>query len=632
MNTITFYSYKGGVGRTLALANVARYLAQLGKRVVCADFDFEAPGLHYKFGVSSDSIRAGMVDVVAEFVDLGQVRPISELAIEVSVEHSRGSVQLIAAGRAPHPDYWRTLGGIDWHRLFFDRDRRQPGGIELFLEIQQQVQQSLEPDYLLIDARTGITEVGGIALSLLADAVVCVLAHNRENLDGARAVLRSIRAAPRLHIEKEIRLLPVLSRIPVNLEPGEEEELLESVLTFLNESIGGKGESLGLGQIFVFHSEPRLQVQETLKVPDAGTVEESTLLRDYLDLFRVLIPKEDVVSGLSPLLERERQRAFDDPDVAQGSLESLAFLYPTRETALALLQLYVLRNVSGDRVLQAAKKLYEITSNPHEPVLRQVLEEHGSQLEAGDFEGFDMAFEVWKAQVPGNGKLAADLVQRAPASLPIDSLVNLGLKQVSKPDPVLAKAVFEGLVSRGKAQEAVDLAAELMPVLAKNSQFLEARVAAVIALREEKTAKDLVEELEPVHERLTRLTWYRLLTVAGVNFAGSEVVNDGIKELVQMVRQNRGQRDEDLANQVARTLVTLVDEDLEDLLLEPLAEVADFSFLKRLSVEVNQMPELGASRRRINGRLRRYADNVSRGRTRSGSYYQRQLPILGLDR
>ncbi|MCJ7630864.1 AAA family ATPase, partial [Candidatus Bathyarchaeota archaeon] len=49
METITFYSYKGGVGRTLALANVAMYLTRFGQKVCIMDFDLEAPGLHYKF-------------------------------------------------------------------------------------------------------------------------------------------------------------------------------------------------------------------------------------------------------------------------------------------------------------------------------------------------------------------------------------------------------------------------------------------------------------------------------------------------------------------------------------------------------------------------------------------------------
>ncbi|MBU0764165.1 MAG: AAA family ATPase, partial [Bacteroidetes bacterium] len=38
MKTITFYSYKGGVGRTLALANIAKRLAEFGKKVCLIDF------------------------------------------------------------------------------------------------------------------------------------------------------------------------------------------------------------------------------------------------------------------------------------------------------------------------------------------------------------------------------------------------------------------------------------------------------------------------------------------------------------------------------------------------------------------------------------------------------------------
>ena len=50
METVAFYSYKGGVGRSMLLANAARFLAALGKGVVALgkgvvalDFDFEAP-------------------------------------------------------------------------------------------------------------------------------------------------------------------------------------------------------------------------------------------------------------------------------------------------------------------------------------------------------------------------------------------------------------------------------------------------------------------------------------------------------------------------------------------------------------------------------------------------------------
>ena len=43
---LTFYSYKGGTGRSMALANVGWILASAGKRVLLIDWDFEAPGLH----------------------------------------------------------------------------------------------------------------------------------------------------------------------------------------------------------------------------------------------------------------------------------------------------------------------------------------------------------------------------------------------------------------------------------------------------------------------------------------------------------------------------------------------------------------------------------------------------------
>ena len=45
----TFYSYKGGVGRSMALANVAALLARAGHRVLAIDWDLEAPGLERYF-------------------------------------------------------------------------------------------------------------------------------------------------------------------------------------------------------------------------------------------------------------------------------------------------------------------------------------------------------------------------------------------------------------------------------------------------------------------------------------------------------------------------------------------------------------------------------------------------------
>src|SRR5438128_5816862 len=46
---VTFYSYKGGTGRSMAVANVAWVLALNGYRVLVIDWDLEAPGIHRYF-------------------------------------------------------------------------------------------------------------------------------------------------------------------------------------------------------------------------------------------------------------------------------------------------------------------------------------------------------------------------------------------------------------------------------------------------------------------------------------------------------------------------------------------------------------------------------------------------------
>ena len=42
----TFYSYKGGTGRSMLVANTGWLLASAGYHVLMVDWDLEAPGLH----------------------------------------------------------------------------------------------------------------------------------------------------------------------------------------------------------------------------------------------------------------------------------------------------------------------------------------------------------------------------------------------------------------------------------------------------------------------------------------------------------------------------------------------------------------------------------------------------------
>jgi len=55
---ITFYSYKGGTGRTMSLANVASWLSMTTKnKILMIDWDLEAPSLHRYFGKQSSEFN-----------------------------------------------------------------------------------------------------------------------------------------------------------------------------------------------------------------------------------------------------------------------------------------------------------------------------------------------------------------------------------------------------------------------------------------------------------------------------------------------------------------------------------------------------------------------------------------------
>ena len=68
---ITFYSYKGGTGRTMALANVAWIAASKGYRVLAVDWDLESPGLHRYFHpfLLDRQLRSsrGVIDMIRDF-------------------------------------------------------------------------------------------------------------------------------------------------------------------------------------------------------------------------------------------------------------------------------------------------------------------------------------------------------------------------------------------------------------------------------------------------------------------------------------------------------------------------------------------------------------------------------------
>lgn len=218
VETVAFYSYKGGVGRTLLVANTAQFLAMSGRHVVALDLDLEAPGLHQKLGSREVMRRAAagtLRGAVDELLDILETEP-SERNPAIAFEEvnlpsgTSGSLRLIPAGAAPSHNYWAALERLN----SVLRTSSRAGGLpEAILELQARIEEELKPDFLLIDSRTGITELGGLATSLLADRVVCLTTTAPESVDGMKVVKDALRKAPRLKSQKALDFEFLVTRV-----------------------------------------------------------------------------------------------------------------------------------------------------------------------------------------------------------------------------------------------------------------------------------------------------------------------------------------------------------------------------------------------------------------------------------
>ncbi|MCX7429182.1 MAG: AAA family ATPase [Planctomycetia bacterium] len=215
MHTISFYSFKGGVGRTLALVNVGVELAMTGRRVLLVDFDLEAPGIDTFEELRGPGGQPGLVDFVTDFMMSGTPPDVLQYVYEASLpEEAKGELRVMGAGRRDAA-YGQKLAAIDWQHLY-----SQMEGYLFIEDLKIQWAEKLMPDYVLIDSRTGHTEVGGICTRQLPDTVVILFMPNEQNLCGLKYVVQSIRNEMNGPVPKKINIEFVVSNVP-NLDDEE---------------------------------------------------------------------------------------------------------------------------------------------------------------------------------------------------------------------------------------------------------------------------------------------------------------------------------------------------------------------------------------------------------------------------
>src|ERR1700735_313847 len=224
---VTFYSYKGGTGRTMALANVAWILASNAKRVLAVDWDLESPGLHRFFHpfLASSTVAAtpGVIEIIDEYTtaamdpsahDDGWIQKRAQVerhAVSLEWACPGGSVlYFISAGRQDQ-DYSAAVCSLDWDN-FYDR----LGGVQFFRAMREDMKQKY--DYVLIDSRPGLSDVADICTIELPDVLVICFTLSDQSIEGAATVARQIGDRYR---DRNIRILPV----PMRIDGGEKEKV-----------------------------------------------------------------------------------------------------------------------------------------------------------------------------------------------------------------------------------------------------------------------------------------------------------------------------------------------------------------------------------------------------------------------
>jgi Tetratricopeptide repeat/CobQ/CobB/MinD/ParA nucleotide binding domain/NB-ARC domain len=240
---VTFYSFKGGTGRTMALANVAWILAANGMRVLVADWDLESPGLHRFFqpflgteidespgiidfirryewaavrfkpdtdaiGEDGDNPEKATADGLKQLID--RYARVQSYAEQVNWRFpGEGSLSFLSSGKQ-NSDYQATLSALAWDTFY-----NNLYGAQFFDALRADLKNNY--DYVLIDSRTGLSDIADICTLHLPDVLVDCFTLSTQGIEGAAKIARMVEG----HSGRDIRILPV----PMRVDPAEKDKV-----------------------------------------------------------------------------------------------------------------------------------------------------------------------------------------------------------------------------------------------------------------------------------------------------------------------------------------------------------------------------------------------------------------------
>ena len=227
---ITFYSYKGGVGRTQLVANLAAYLCfYKKKKVLLMEWDLEAPGLHFFFNKTDKDInKQGLFGLLNKYVKLtrkksninsNELPNISKeehiIELQKSTRHS-GCIDLLPA-YIYNQQYSQMINDFNWYEFYEVLQGK------IYIEfLKKKLKTSFDYDYILIDSRTGISDYSGICNIQFPEINVLLVAPSIQNFEGTSKIAKGIINSS--YVKNGFRnatILPLLSRFDTSAKKEE---------------------------------------------------------------------------------------------------------------------------------------------------------------------------------------------------------------------------------------------------------------------------------------------------------------------------------------------------------------------------------------------------------------------------